>query len=71
MQQKVAFLINGIVLGVHDVPDGASQTTLDAHKAELAKTGSVAAEVGFSWDFKIDHIVHLSIVMDYQYFVYF
>lgn len=43
-QKKVAFLINGIVFGVHDVPDGASQTTLDALKAELAKTSTVAAQ---------------------------
>ena len=58
-QKKVAFLINGIVFGVHDVPDGASQTTLDALKAELAKTGSVAAEVfpRTNQDFKIDHII--------------
>lgn len=58
-QKKVAFLINGIVFGVHDVPDGASQTTLDALQAELAKTGSVAAEA-FPWsnhNFTIDHII--------------
>ena len=58
-QKKVAFLINGIVFGVHDVPDGASQCTLDALKAELAKTSSVAAEAfpGSNQDLKIDHIV--------------
>ena len=58
-QKKVAFLINGIVFGVHDVPDGASQTTLDALKAELAKTGSVAAEAfpGNNQEFNVDHIV--------------
>ena len=58
-QKKVAFLINGIVFGVHDVPDGASQTTLEALKAELAKTGSVAAKAfpGSNEDFKIDHII--------------
>ena len=58
-QKKVAFLINGIVFGVHDVPDGASQTTLEALKAELAKTSSVAAKAftRSNEDFKIDHIV--------------
>ena len=47
------------MFGVHDVPDGASQTTLDALKAELAKTGSVAAEAfpGNNQEFNIDHIV--------------
>lgn len=58
-QKKVAFLINGIVFGVHDVPDGASQTTLDALKAELAKTSSVAAKAfpGSNQELKIDHII--------------
>ena len=58
-QKKVAFLINGIVFGVHDVPDGASQTTLDALKAELTKTGSVAAKAfpSNNQDFKVSHIV--------------
>ena len=58
-QKKVAFLINGVVFGVHDVPDGASQTTLYALKSELAKTSSVAAEAfpGSNQDFKMNHIV--------------
>ena len=47
------------MFGVYDVPDGASQTTLDALKAELAKTSSVAAEAfpGSNQDLKIDCIV--------------
>ena len=35
----MAFLINGIVLGVHDVSDGSSQAALDTLKAELYKMG--------------------------------
>ena len=30
----MAFLINGIVLGVHDVSDGSSQAALDTLKVE-------------------------------------
>ena len=58
-QKKVAFLINGIVFGVHYVPDGASQTTLYALEAELTKTGSVAAKAfpSNNQDFKVSHIV--------------
>ena len=57
-QKKAAFLINGIVLGVHDIPDGSSQVCLDALKAELAKTSKIAAELSCSEkDFNIDHIV--------------
>lgn len=58
-QKKVAFLINGIVFGVHNVPDGASNTTLETLKDELAKTGGVAAKVFpcNQQDFTIDHIV--------------
>jgi len=41
----VAFLINGIVLGVHDVSDGSSETALDALKAELQKMGKSCSDV--------------------------
>ena len=44
--KKVAFLINGIVLGVHDVSDGSSQTALDALKAELHKIGKSSSDIG-------------------------
>ena len=43
-QKKVAFLINGIVFGIQDVPDGSSQVALDALKAELGKISKVFAE---------------------------
>ena len=57
-QKKAAFLINGIVLGIHDIPDGSSQVCLDALKAELAKTSKIAAELSCGEkDFSIDHIV--------------
>ena len=57
-QKKAAFLINGIVLGIHDIPDGSSQVCLDAHKAELAKTSKIPAELSCGEkDFSIDHIV--------------
>ena len=57
-QKKAAFLINGIVLGIHDIPDGSSQVCLDTLKAQLAKTSKIAAELLCSEkDFSIDHIV--------------
>ena len=58
-QKKVTFLINGIVFGIQDVPDGSSQVALDALKAELAKTSKVAAEFlpDDRQDLTIDHIV--------------
>ena len=43
--KKVAFLINGIVLGVHDVSDGSSETALDALKAELQKIGKSSSDI--------------------------
>ena len=43
--KKVAFLINGIVLGVHDVYDGSSETALDALKAELQKMGKSGSDI--------------------------
>ena len=43
--KKVAFLINGIVLGVHDVSDGSSQAALDALKAELHKMGESISRI--------------------------
>ena len=51
--KKVAFLINGIVLGVHDVSDGSSQTALDALKAELHKIGKSGSYriIYFRWCF--------------------
>ena len=39
--KKVAFLINGIVLGVSDVCDGSSQAAMDALRSELQKTDFV------------------------------
>ena len=36
-QKKMAFLINGLVFGIHDVPDGSSQAALNALKSELKK----------------------------------
>ena len=40
-------MINGIVVGVHDVSDGSSQTALDALKAELKNVNETASvEVG-------------------------
>ena len=44
LAKKVAFLINGIVLGVHDVSDGSSETALDALKAELQKIGKSSSD---------------------------
>ena len=44
-QKKVAFLINGLVCGVHNVQDGSSQVALDALKSELAKISETASEV--------------------------
>ena len=43
--KKVAFLINGIVLGVHDVSDGSSETALDALKAGLQKMGKSGSDI--------------------------
>ena len=43
--KKVAFLINGIVLGVHDVSDGSSETPLDTLKAELQKMGKSGSDI--------------------------
>ena len=43
-QKKVAFLINGLVCGVHDVHDGSSQVAFDALKSELVKIGKIASE---------------------------
>ncbi len=58
-QKKVAFLINGILFGIQDVPDGSSQVALDALKAELAKTSKVGAELvpDEMQDFSIGRIV--------------
>ena len=36
-QQKIGFLINGLVFGVHDVSDGSSKTALECLKNELKK----------------------------------
>ena len=41
----MAFLINGIVLGVHDVSDGSSETALDALKVELQKMGKSGSDI--------------------------
>ena len=56
-QKKVAFLINKMVFGVHDVPDGSSEAALDALKAEVAKTSKFAAELSPDDNFSIDRIV--------------
>ena len=60
-QKKLAFLINGLVFGIHDVPDGSSQVALDCLKAELAKTSTVAAAISQDdkhlQEFNIDRIV--------------
>ena len=53
-QKKVAFLINGMVLGVHDVHDGSAQVALDALNAELTKTSKVDSTVSV---FNIERIV--------------
>ncbi len=52
-------MINGITFGVHDIPDGSFQVTLDALKAELAKTSKIGAELALDGmqDFSIDRIV--------------
>jgi len=61
-QKRVAFLINGIVFSIHDVPDGTAQTMLTALKTELAKTNHVAAKAYSECDrnFTIDNIVSSS-----------
>ena len=59
-QKKIAFLINGIILGVHDVSDGSAQVALDALKHELAKVKEVADKLSYDTEGKelsIEHIV--------------
>ena len=58
-QKKFAFLLNGIVVGVHDVSDGSAQVALDAFKHELTKLKEVADKLS-SHDSKklsIEHVV--------------
>ena len=42
-QKKVAFMINGLVFGVHDVSNGSSQCILDALQSELKKLGNTTS----------------------------
>ena len=47
LQKKGASLVNGMVLGVHDLPDGSATATLEAIQTEMEATKEIGDKLGY------------------------